>query len=115
MNYEELESSSVLTKDDNGYPLFLLQVLDVHDHAINFNVWAVDSWEVDDAHTPCDLDKHLEGSIKWDGCSHLTFGDEGYLHFCGERYFKQHCEMLKALYKTATALIPRYCAEVAED
>ncbi len=26
----------------------------------------------------------FQGSVKWDGCSHLSFGDkDGYIHFCG--------------------------------
>ena len=29
--------------------------------------------------------RFIDGTIKWDGCAHLNFGDEdGYIHVCGE-------------------------------
>jgi hypothetical protein len=30
-----------------------------------------------------DAQPYLTGFIKWDGCSHFYFGDDGYLHLCG--------------------------------
>jgi hypothetical protein len=27
----------------------------------------------------------VKGTIKWDACSHLYFGNEGYIHTCGHR------------------------------
>jgi len=30
-----------------------------------------------------DAQPYLTGLIKWDGCSHFYFGEDGYLHLCG--------------------------------
>lgn len=30
-----------------------------------------------------DAQPYLTGMIKWDGCSHFYFGNEGYIHLCG--------------------------------
>lgn len=30
-----------------------------------------------------DAQPYLTGFIKWDGCSHFYFGEDGYLHLCG--------------------------------
>lgn len=44
----------------------------------------------------------LKGSIKWDACSHVRFGDEvGYLHLCGGRSWFNLIEATKRVYKIA--------------
>lgn len=40
----------------------------------------------------------IHGTVKWDGCSHVYFGDEGYIHLCGSRYFVSIGELLKKIY-----------------
>jgi hypothetical protein len=35
------------------------------------------------------MERFIDGWIKWDGCSHINFGDEnGYLHLCGGRHYE---------------------------
>lgn len=43
----------------------------------------------------------IHGSIKWDACSHVHFGDEGYVHLCGKESFEQISEALKRIFKEA--------------
>ena len=45
--------------------------------------WPGDVADIDEAPAA------VAGFVKWDGCSHLTFGDDGdgYLHVCGIEYW----------------------------
>jgi hypothetical protein len=51
-------------------------------------------------------DRFIDGTIKWDGCAHVEFGDErGYLHLCdmeGIRF------VLRSLYDLAIAKVPAF-------
>lgn len=43
--------------------------------------------------------KYIEGIVKWDGCSHFTFGDqEGYMHLCGKHSIKNLLEVIQKVY-----------------
>jgi hypothetical protein len=74
----------------------------VFDHHVEFFAAEVIGWEADDEtkilyavknaqSLPMDstqdfneAERMIEGSVKWDGCSHYYFGDENaYLHICG--------------------------------
>ena len=45
---------------------------------------------------------YIEGTIKWDACSHVTFGDEdGYIHICGGRSWRQHIELMERVFGLA--------------
>ena len=62
-----------------------------------------------DGHETVDLDKaelYLECMIKWDGGSHFTFGDRGYLDFCGLFFYKKHCRLIQELYEYTADLFP---------
>jgi hypothetical protein len=41
---------------------------------------------------------YLNGSIKWDGCSDLYLGDEGYYHFCGKQDAAKLGKLIEYLY-----------------
>lgn len=43
--------------------------------------------------------KYIHGTIKWDGCSHVYFGDEGYIHLCGPEHFKKLGALLAKVYQ----------------
>ncbi|MEE9337254.1 MAG: hypothetical protein V3U87_04175, partial [Methylococcaceae bacterium] len=69
--------------------------------------------------TPCDTELYITGMIKWDGCSHLWFGERvekdrqsGYLHLCGKSYIQKHADMMLALYALAEKTIKRYDIDV---
>lgn len=57
---------------------------------------------------PCDnaesfdtAERYVEGFVKWDGCSHVSFGaDEDYqLHLCGRSDFNKLTSILVAIYE----------------
>lgn len=42
------------------------------------------------------------GTIKWDACSHVTFGDnDGYIHLCGKYSWKNLQEAMTRVFKIA--------------
>lgn len=43
----------------------------------------------------------IKGSIKWDACSHIYFGDGGYIHVCGGRMWKVLLETQKRVFSLA--------------
>lgn len=60
-------------------------------------------------------DKYLEGMIKWDGCSHILVGpDEGYLHLCGYKKWKEFSDVMEAVWKKSVALIDNFDYECAD-
>ena len=53
-------------------------------------------------------ERYMDGTIKWDGCSHLYFGDSGgsgYLHFCGKESYTRHTELMSFLFEKASKVI----------
>jgi hypothetical protein len=51
--------------------------------------------------------RYVHGFIKWDGCSHLYFGDDdGYLHVCGSRNWVQLTKTLDAVLALARSALP---------
>jgi hypothetical protein len=106
--------------DKNGLINFLINVKDKSDHHIAFEVYEVVSWNGEDD-TPYEKELYLEGTVKWDGCSHVWFGEkdekgnqDGYLHLCGKYYWDLHSELMTKVYDYAANNIPRYNPEVAE-
>jgi hypothetical protein len=41
---------------------------------------------------------YLTGKVKWDGCSHYYFGDEGYMHLCGDNSIIELSKIIKKVY-----------------
>lgn len=55
-------------------------------------------------------EQYLRATIKWDGCSHFTFGDrngDGYLHLCGPTAYRAHADLVCHLYRRAFELMGR--------
>ena len=53
-----------------------------------------------------DAERYVEGSVKWDGCSHVSFGDEnGYLHLCGRADFDKLAEVLTTIHERCGEII----------
>jgi hypothetical protein len=63
-------------------------------------------------------ERYVEGSVKWDGCSHLNFGDgednPGYLHMCGGRDFKNLGAILREVFLIASREVPQFDAEIGD-
>lgn len=107
----------LLTTD--GYINFLIKIDDDTDYRMDFEVFEVVSWECDDANTPSDTELYMTGVIKWDGCSHVYFGEkdetgnqDGYLHLCGKSYWDGHVKLMQAVYALAEKTIKKYDKEV---
>lgn len=50
----------------------------------------------------------IKGIIKWDACSHVTFGDEeGYIHLCGGRSWFVFQEVVKRIWEIAMKELPQ--------
>lgn len=48
----------------------------------------------------------LSGMVKWDGCSHINFGDgDGYMHLCGLGDYENLAELLKFCLQRCTELV----------
>lgn len=97
-------SESIFMKDIGGHELFRVipSTSDMDTTSFSFVVEEVTEWELDD--TPSGFQRYLYGTIKWDSCSHLYFGDEdgdGYLHLCGAQAFQVHAALMKFLYELA--------------
>lgn len=60
---------------------------------------------------------YVRGTVKWDGCSHLYFGDEtehdGYLHLCGKRHFDRLTRLLAWVWARAAQDVPGFDRGVA--
>jgi len=81
-------------------------------HYLKFEVYQINSWYMDNTPNNGDLEEFIRGTIKWDGCSHINFGDEnGYLHLCGLNYFKDVSKVLKAVWKKASETIDTFVDE----
>ena len=60
--------------------------------------WMSPTWEKGE--------RYVEGVVKWDGCSHVTFGDgNGYLHLCGGAHFARLFWTLRRVTELAQAHI----------
>lgn len=104
----------LVTKNDSIW--YYAEIIEITNFYIKFILYAVNAWDAethdigDDAE---DKEKILQGRIKWDGCSDITFED-GYIHLCGKFYWDILQEALGNLYTEMTKRIPDYDKEVAE-
>ena len=97
--------------EENGHVQFIIYMEEDLDYYMNFKVYQVSSWSTND--DPCQMDLYVHGTIKWDGCSHLYFGDEyqdedGYIYLCGKYYWDLHNKMMTNLYKLASEVIVNF-------
>lgn len=57
------------------------------------------SSSMDTTSNPREAARYFEGCVKWDGCSHVNFGDENaYLHLCGVESFRKLASIMAAVY-----------------
>lgn len=64
--------------------------------------------------TDDDIELYVSGTIKWDGCSHVWFGNkeekgyDGYLHLCGEYCWENHNKLMSYLWSQAPIKITKW-------
>lgn len=57
--------------------------MNIEEHATNFRILKINTeGEGENNQDYYGVELVLDGILKWDGCSNLNFGDNGYIHFC---------------------------------
>lgn len=102
------KTKSLKDKFDNI--VFIIE-FEITDYYIDFKVLNVDSYDVD-SYKPKDTSPYLEGTIKWDGCSHLHFYDDD-LHLCGKSNWEMHILLLDTLWSFCSKNIKFFDEKVA--
>lgn len=107
-----MENREVLVEDE-GTPQFLIEYNkdQTYESVIYFTVYEVISWNMDE--TVHDTEEYLQACIKWDGCSHINFSEDGYKHLCGRFFFDQHIKVMNAIWEVAKKKVKGWDAEVA--
>lgn len=107
-------------------PEFVVTLTDKKSHSISGHVDEVTAWDPNGSEDPRDwtvseTERYLKFYMKWDGCHHIWFGDEGddgpdaYLHLCGSSCWDKHIALMAWLWQFAEAEIEHFNAEVAVD
>ena len=88
-------------KSNDAFTRYVAQITRKDDHFADFIVHEISSWNCDGSYDIADGEVVLKGMIKWDGCSHINFGDEssGYMHLCGKLHWHEFTEMLPKVYE----------------
>lgn len=60
-------------------------------------------------------ERFVAGTVKWDGCSHLNFGDsDGYLHLCGGSGYRTLIFVLETIQRLAMEHCPNLDPTLAD-
>lgn len=111
----------LVLRDSRDYPIFVAEITELDWYCVTFKVFSVSAWFPDEngKYTYDKLEEeyyrpYLSAYIKWDGCSHVDFGEpenkgrDGYLHLCGVDAWKEHVGLMEWLYKEASRLIENF-------
>lgn len=66
---------------------------------------------------PHDAEPLVNGTVKWDGCSHVFFGEadnSGYIHLCGREAWDTLVDVLPRIYERCGQLMRAGGSEVLE-
>ena len=98
-----------LLLEEDGFNLFLIEFIDNNfEVSAKFNVFEVTSWG-SNGREIADMELYLKGQVKWDGCSHIWFGDkDGYLHLCGKDYFDRHNKVMSSIWDLCSKKIKKW-------
>ena len=84
----------------DGKPLFIVETGADKSYCLTFEVYEVNDWDKDNK--PVGDEIYMKGSIKWDGCCNIFFGDEnGYVHICAQVKLDYMKEVLDAIWLKA--------------
>jgi len=81
------------------------------EHRVEFEVYEVMSWSLEGE--VMETEDYLTGYIKWDGCSHIWFSDEGYKHLCGKSFWDNHAKVMSTIWDMCTKKIKNFDKELA--
>lgn len=107
---EEVEFEKLVDNNYN-YIAFIIHISELEDHYISFEVREVTSWDAADTNEIIETELYLHGCVKWDGCSHIYFGEagnSGYIHICGKEGWDIHCKVMTAVYSLAADRIKEF-------
>lgn len=99
--------------ENEGCVQFLIEWTNVTDYIADFNVWEVVSYCGENFKEIAETELYLKGSVKWDGCSHFWFGNEGYMHLCGKNCWERHVQVMNTLWEVVSKKIVKFDFEVA--
>lgn len=104
--------------EEDDLVLFQYEIEDVSEVSITFNVYEVLDWLYNEGNGEYDVvgdtKLYLKAFMKWNGCNHFWFGDEGYIHLCGEHSIKKHQNVMDKCLEIAKTKIKGYNRSVAE-
>lgn len=100
-----------LIYNEQGMPCFLINVTELTEHHISGEVDEVDGLCEDNTFEV--QEKYLGFLIKWDGCSHINFGNDGYLHICGWEFYKSHMLLMSSLMDLASNQVEAWDDKIA--
>jgi len=83
------------------------------EYSATCKVYETISW-VNDPPEVSEDEEYLSAYIKWDGCSHIHFKEEGYLHLCGKSYFESHIQVMNKVWELCTTKIKHFDKDLAE-
>ena len=103
----------VLTRCPDNTPesWIVFKPLEQECYSLDFTVYSVEGWtgdENDETFTETDPDLYellFTATVKWDGCSHVNFGDDGYLHLCGGPFWKRLPVVVRAAWNLVAELV----------
>ena len=107
--------------ENDGYVKFFIDFENVNVISATFTVYRVISWtgdsqdKTDEWKTPSEEEVYLKGYVKYDGCSHFTFGSEsGYMHLCGYSDYQALKDVLDAVFLLCSKKIQNWNSEYAK-
>lgn len=114
IHWDEIGYTAVIDIENENRMEFEVYKITANGEDANGN-FTVRNYKRQGAKTSDDMTENLseaqtafEGYIKWDACSHVTFGDEdGYLHLCGGRSWKNIIEAINRIWKIAEEKLPK--------
>lgn len=97
-----------LVYDDDKYLVYYLEIKESHNHCIMVDVTRGTGWDPENNHAVVDTEEVLHAYIKWDGCVHINFKDNGYQYLAGQGDIEMFNEMMEKLYKFGCQYIPNF-------
>lgn len=107
ITWEDIECVAKINKENNSLDFEVYEIIGCLEDKMYFKKKGAKSSDnttdkIDEAQTL------IKGFIKWDACSHVTFGDEdGYIHLCGGYSWFVLQEVIKRIWEIAMKELPQ--------
>lgn len=106
-------STELALGNDDGYAYYLIEFGEDSEASAKFAVHKVTAWTMDKKVAETEL--FLRGWIKWDGCSEITFGQDGdgLIHFCGKSSYDDLGNVMREVWEMCSKKISVWNEELA--